>query len=202
MRSKKLRTGFTLIELLFVIAIIAILASILFPTFARARERARQANCASNLMQLGTALHSYAQDYDGRFPKRDNAYTALYCQTSNTDIFYCPSDCQEHKWKIKSVTNPDIPADQAGHRRDVAAYGASSYVIKGGLTNEDRADRIIAGESQVFHVSRVNILYLGGYVKGVAVDDYKPVVPQTPAPPEPSPGPSGSPSLPPPPGAR
>ena len=50
------RRGFTLIELLVVIAIIAILAAILFPVFARARENARKANCASNLKQIGTAL--------------------------------------------------------------------------------------------------------------------------------------------------
>jgi len=49
--------GFTLIELLVVIAIIAILASILFPVFARAREKARTASCQSNLKQLATAVH-------------------------------------------------------------------------------------------------------------------------------------------------
>ncbi|MCE5218248.1 DUF1559 domain-containing protein [bacterium] len=58
------RTGFTLIELLVVIAIIAILAAILFPVFARAREKARQSACQSNLKQLGIAAQMYAQDYD------------------------------------------------------------------------------------------------------------------------------------------
>jgi prepilin-type N-terminal cleavage/methylation domain-containing protein/prepilin-type processing-associated H-X9-DG protein len=56
--------GFTLIELLVVIAIIAILAAILFPVFARAREKARQASCQSNLKQLATASIMYCSDYD------------------------------------------------------------------------------------------------------------------------------------------
>ncbi|MFO8079838.1 MAG: prepilin-type N-terminal cleavage/methylation domain-containing protein, partial [Armatimonadota bacterium] len=61
------RRGFTLIELLVVIAIIAILAAILFPVFARAREKARQTSCLSNLKQLGLGMQMYAQDYDERF---------------------------------------------------------------------------------------------------------------------------------------
>ena len=58
------RKGFTLIELLVVIAIIAILAAILFPVFAKAREKARQTTCLSNQKQLNLAVLSYAQDYD------------------------------------------------------------------------------------------------------------------------------------------
>lgn len=56
--------GFTLIELLVVVAIIAILAAILFPVFGRARENARKSSCMSNLKQIGTAALMYAQDYD------------------------------------------------------------------------------------------------------------------------------------------
>ncbi|MFO8080944.1 MAG: DUF1559 domain-containing protein [Armatimonadota bacterium] len=63
-----MKRGFTLIELLVVIAIIAILAAILFPVFARAREKARQSSCLSNMKQLGLSVLMYAQDYDERLP--------------------------------------------------------------------------------------------------------------------------------------
>lgn len=69
------KRGFTLIELLVVIAIIAILAAILFPVFARAREQARKAACASNLKQLGLGVAMYVQDYDETFPMSSMGYT-------------------------------------------------------------------------------------------------------------------------------
>jgi prepilin-type N-terminal cleavage/methylation domain-containing protein/prepilin-type processing-associated H-X9-DG protein len=68
--SKK---GFTLIELLVVIAIIAILAAILFPVFAKVREKARQTSCLSNLRQIGLASLQYMNDYDETYyPHREN----------------------------------------------------------------------------------------------------------------------------------
>jgi prepilin-type N-terminal cleavage/methylation domain-containing protein len=66
--SHRRNRGFTLIELLVVIAIIAILASILFPVFARAKQKAQQSACLSNIKQLGFALIQYASDWDGVFP--------------------------------------------------------------------------------------------------------------------------------------
>ena len=108
------RRGFTLIELLVVIAIIAILAAILFPVFARAREKARQASCLSNLKQLGLALITYTQDYDGALPwtagvsgnvnlqlpdaiRRPDGQQfpdLLQPYVRNTQIFFCPSVSQ------------------------------------------------------------------------------------------------------------
>src|SRR5262245_12430533 len=62
------RSGFTLIEMLVVISIITILASILFPVFAQARERARSAACLSNQKQIAMAFSMYGQDYDEVYP--------------------------------------------------------------------------------------------------------------------------------------
>ncbi|MCD6351806.1 MAG: DUF1559 domain-containing protein [Armatimonadetes bacterium] len=96
-----MKRGFTLIELLVVIAIIAILAAILFPVFARAREKARQASCLSNCKQLGLGMLMYIQDYDERFPvwNRYEPQTlwplappaAIYPYVKNTDLYVCPS---------------------------------------------------------------------------------------------------------------
>ncbi len=108
-----MKKGFTLIELLVVIAIIAILAAILFPVFARAREKARQTSCLSNLKQFGLGLMMYAQDYDEMLPVR--AYTGtdlvypngttgttylwyhmLYPYLKNWQMMQCPSSSQRY----------------------------------------------------------------------------------------------------------
>ncbi|MCE5240984.1 DUF1559 domain-containing protein [bacterium] len=106
-----MRRGFTLIELLVVIAIIAILAAILFPVFAKAREKARQTSCLSNLKQWGLAAMQYAQDFDERLPKHGTkcggagANQLDVCQLNkmqpyvkNTQMATCPSS--SNTWGI------------------------------------------------------------------------------------------------------
>ena len=99
------RRGFTLIELLVVIAIIAILAAILFPVFSRAREKARQTACLSNLKQIGTAIAMYASDYDSGMPWQQAFVNwgnvgnlgmpgwteSIYPYVKNQQIYLCPS---------------------------------------------------------------------------------------------------------------
>jgi len=93
--------GFTLIELLVVIAIIAILAAILFPVFARVREKARTTSCLSNEKQLGLGLAQYTEDYDETMPLNlsggyeDAGWAArIYPYVKSVAVFECPDDSE------------------------------------------------------------------------------------------------------------
>jgi prepilin-type N-terminal cleavage/methylation domain-containing protein/prepilin-type processing-associated H-X9-DG protein len=101
--NPKSSKGFTLIELLVVIAIIAILAAILFPVFAKAREKARQITCLSNEKQIGLAITQYNQDNDEHFTTAyaagGNLYGgaygwagAIYPYTKSNALYKCPDD--------------------------------------------------------------------------------------------------------------
>jgi len=92
----KQRKGFTLIELLVVIAIIAILAAILFPVFAKAREKARQSTCMNNVKQMCNAAMMYVQDYDETFMCATPGVEAFWPQQLQpyikaSHVYKCPS---------------------------------------------------------------------------------------------------------------
>ena len=90
-----MKRGFTLIELLVVIAIIAILAAILFPVFARAREKARQSSCQSNLKQIALGMLMYVQDYDERF---------MWCCVPTNRAAHDPGNNVQPDWRPGSNT--------------------------------------------------------------------------------------------------
>ena len=81
--------GFTLIELLVVIAIIAILAAILFPVFARAREKARQTTCSSNQRQIAASIQMYAQDHEEILPDASTVWSDIKVDPG---VFVCPTE--------------------------------------------------------------------------------------------------------------
>lgn len=158
--------GFTLIELLVVIAIIAILASILFPVFARAREKARETSCRSNLKQIGLAIHMYATDYDDLLPLANDLPGSVPASglglpdildpyVKNKQVHRCPSD-KDNYWK-NETTSYD--------------YGFGIIVIPTCidgpfLGNFQPTDFPLDGDfNNTWHNRGKNILYADGHVK-------------------------------------
>ncbi len=145
------RSGFTLIELLVVIAIIAILAAILFPVFARAREKARQSSCLSNMKQLATASLMYFQDYDehtwlsgtGHFGNWESAgvncswYRSMEPYVKNEQVFVCPSDAGEGDSAVWSDSWNETPGDGSG------VYPPTEFALSYG-NNHTKSNRKMA----------------------------------------------------------
>jgi len=130
MSFKSTRKGFTLIELLVVIAIIAILAAILFPVFAKAREKARQSSCANNMKQLALASAMYVQDFDEKFPagnttnltptvmgagvsNLDGWAAQIFPDVKSTGVYGCPDD----------ATSPTAPAVKISYAMNANCTG-------------------------------------------------------------------------------
>ena len=151
--------AFTLIELLIVIAIIAILAALLFPVFARAREKARTISCLSNMKQIGTAVSVYLQDWDETFPMNrmpDETHPLKGCVSDNpfptgnlensrlnwrrvvqpylksVSVLRCPSN----GWADRSLGGNLPPGDESNIRYAAKDYLPLSYAYNGAFFHE------------------------------------------------------------------
>ena len=161
MRSERPTRGFTLIELLVVIAIIAILAAILFPVFAKAREKARQSSCQSNLKQMGLAFTQYRSDYDetctrswydtnanGSFDAGDYSWRyTMVPYIKNAQLWQCPSF--RATTPIFDGTTLDGGGQNAGYGLNVVHWAANAPTPPYGVADslvQDTAGTIVVGD--------------------------------------------------------
>ena len=143
------RRGFTFFEVIVTLTLILLIVALLLPVYARSRETARGTTCLSNLQQMGTALHLYAQDHNGRFPPGGPGWAAAEMPyVKNYAIFTCPSEPLARR---KAV--PPGPQGQI----------YTSYQYRGGLGNDDAADIPLGRDWDVWHLGGVNVLYLDGH---------------------------------------
>ena len=203
-----MRRGFTLIELLVVIAIIAILAAILFPVFARAREKARQTSCLSNMKQISLSMLMYIQDYDERLPAtgwagtetvtwpdgtvekgRNTWFLRIYPYVKNVQVFNCPSATVEWGGQNTSAIQTGMNAHMANVKLATVTYPAQTLLVADTMgpasyvfLNYYRTDRWIAPR----HNGGANLGFIDGHAKwmkvqidGLTKDGYQ--IPYTPA---------------------
>jgi len=185
-----MRKGFTLIELLVVIAIIAILAAILFPVFARAREKARQTSCLSNVKEIVLGVLMYVQDNDERFPrerysadaiawyntgayvetKYGNYQPLVYPYVKNKQVFMCPSSVRSdpaEQFAYNYAMNSSLSASTTPLKLP-SVKEPTSILMVGDSTYEwiDRAARIYAR-----HNHGANLGFCDGHAKWMSGSD-------------------------------
>jgi len=144
--------GFTLIELLVVISVIAILAAILFPVFARVREQGRKTACLSNEHQLGLAIMQYVQDYDELYPNGVQETATSYIWEGEG----WAGQCEPYLHTTPVLACPDDPT-VASFQNQVVSYGYNINLIQPGYPYENGFSGL--SESVVTSPSRTVLLF-------------------------------------------
>jgi len=131
------KKGFTLIELMIVIAIIAILAAILIPSFVRARAQSQLAACESNEKNMGTAVEMYANDNSGNYPTAALG-AAFFTPTYMQSIPICPSN--QSGYAYSGTTGPaGYTVSQSGNPHSAISplsTGFPEFSSRGGLRTQ------------------------------------------------------------------
>ncbi len=160
-----MRRGFTLIELLVVIAIIAILAAILFPVFAKAREKARQTACLNNQKQITTALMMYAQDNNELLPTTDAVWGSL---NMDRGVLICPTA------GTKVLNGYGYGAAVAGKALGEITDPSGTMIV----TDGGNSSNIITSPADVNfrHSSKTVMAFVDGHVETLALADAVPAI--------------------------
>ncbi len=154
------RDGFTYAEFTVAMAIIMILAAILFPVFARAKAKARQAECLNHLLNIRAALGMYAADWHGHFPPADNDLTPLVPNYLPEAVaLTCPT---------AQIARSPGPAPWPPHH---VVPLPCDYVYRSGLCDDDWPNNIIAADDvSDRHHGTANYLFLDGRARAVSLE--------------------------------
>ena len=154
------RDGFTYAEFTVAMAIICVLAAILFPVFARAKEKARQAECLNHLLNIGVALGMYAADWHGHFPPADNDLTSLVPNYLPEAVaLTCPTA------EIARSPGPPLWPPRP------VLPSPCDYVYRSGLCDDDWPNIIVAADDVGDrHNGTANYLFMDGRAIAVSLE--------------------------------
>ena len=194
------RQGLTLIEMLAVIGMIAVLAAILFPVFAKAREKARASSCLNNETNIAVALRFYASDHGGLYPPVDDDLTPIidrYCR--NETIFQCPSSSQMGIPMGAPASPPPPVAEEASATTTGPAPGATmvqgpppgmggmpgggmpplgpsvvgtNYYYRAGMAPSEWPAAPMVSDQDTHHNNRANVVFTDGHAGRMGADEW------------------------------